>query len=89
MVLSALRLTSHIEHGLLYPLSESDFLIWINKDEMVKRVIMSKLHDEALEKMVLTREKARMLLSGTGKRESAFGMWTYLRYAYEQKGTTG
>jgi len=50
---------------------------------------MSKLHDEALEKMILTREKARLLLSGTGKRESAFGMWTYLRYAYEQKGATG
>ena len=89
LALSALHLTSHIEHGLLYPLSESEFLIWINKDEMVKRVIMSKLHDEALEKMILTREKARLLLSGTGKRESAFGMWTYLRYAYEQKGATG
>ena len=37
-------------------------------------MIMSKLGDEALDKILKTRQKAREILLGTGKRESGFGL---------------
>jgi hypothetical protein len=52
-----------------------------------KRMIMSKLGDEALDKMLKTRQKAREILLGTGKRESAFGLWVYLSCAYGGAGS--
>jgi hypothetical protein len=50
-------------------------------------MIMSKLGDEALEKMLKTRQKAREILLGTGKRESAHGLWVYLSCAYGGAGS--
>jgi hypothetical protein len=82
LALSAADLLPHVTHGLHYTLSEPEFLAWVGRDEQAKRMIMSKLGDDALDKMLQTRRKAREILIGTGKRESAYGLWVYLACAY-------
>jgi hypothetical protein len=82
LALESAGLLTHITQGLFHILTDHEFTEWVKQDEMAKRMIMSKLSDEALGKLLSTKEKARELLRGTGKRDSAFGMWVYLKFAY-------
>lgn len=52
MALTAAGLASHITHGLVEPPREAEFSAWLDQDEEVKRMIMSKLSDHAWEKML-------------------------------------
>ena len=88
IALTAAGLLAHVSHGLQQVLPEAEFLVWVHQDERAKRMIMSKLGDDSLNKMLETRRKAREILMGTGKRESAFGLWVYLSRAYGGEGRT-